>query len=182
VKQVLSFTPRTVNPELVQLPDIVRKAVELSRHRLTGKDIVLKDEMRDLPEIVGEPGELQQVFLNLIVNAADATERGGTITLEGRPVAGAVEVEVVDTGSGMSEEQISRAFDIFYTTKGQGEGSGLGLPIVHNIVQSHGGSIEIESNEGVGTTVRCRFPLPDAPGGESRRLIAKQKPPEALGL
>lgn len=180
VKQVLSFTPRTVHPEMVDVPDIVRKAVELSRHRLTHKDIVLNDELPALPQIVGEPGELQQVFLNLIVNAADATDRRGTITLAGRPVSGAVEIDVIDTGSGMSEEQISRAFDIFYTTKGQGEGSGLGLPIVHNIVQSHGGSIEFHSTQGVGTTVRCRFPLPDAPGGESRRLIAKQ-PPAQLG-
>ena len=184
VKQVLTFTPRTVNPQPVHLPDVARRAVEFARHRLTQRGVELRDALgEDLPGIVGEPSELQQVFLNLIINAADATPAGGQITLQGRGMPSAVEIAVTDTGSGMTEEQVSRAFDIFYTTKPQGEGTGLGLPIVHNIVQGHGGSIEILSKPGAGTTVRLRFPLPDAPGGDSRRLAAAEtgEPPAIAG-
>ncbi len=171
VKKILTFTPRKVTPEPVDLREVARRAVALARHRLDHKGVALVDELPEgLPAIVGEANELQQVFLNLILNAVDATGKGGRIALRGRRAEKAVEVDVADTGCGMDEAQVARAFDLFYTTKEQGEGTGLGLAICHNIVTSHGGTIEIESRKGQGTTMRLRFPLPDERGASGRRV------------
>jgi signal transduction histidine kinase len=111
------------------------------------------------------PGELNQVWTNLVDNAVDAMDGVGTLTVTTRPDGEAVVVEVRDTGAGMSPEVQQRAFEAFYTTKGVGRGTGLGLDIAHRIVvQRHGGSIEIESRPG-DTRMRVRLPVraPDAP-------------------
>jgi signal transduction histidine kinase len=123
--------------------------------------------------IMADPGQMEQVIVNLVVNASDAMPAGGKITIETSNIAlgddsphGAedmkpgpfVMLSVTDTGHGMSEETRNHIFEPFYTTKPEGEGTGLGLATVHGIVKQHGGDILIESEEGLGTTFRMYFP------------------------
>ncbi len=117
-------------------------------------------DLEDLPEISGYPQMLNQVFLNLLVNAAQAIEAEGTITVRTRRVGESALVSVADTGKGMTPEQKARVFQSGFTTKPHGEGTGLGLSISREIVEErHGGSIDFESEPGVGTTFRIRLPL-----------------------
>ena len=116
-----------------------------------------------LPAIQGNPGRLQQVFLNLFLNAKDAMPGGGTLhvaTLNGDSVS----VCISDTGSGISPEHIRRIYDPFFTTKtspreGQARGTGLGLSVTYGIIQEHAGKIRVESRPGEGTTFTLDFPL-----------------------
>jgi signal transduction histidine kinase len=171
VKKVLAFTPRRVEPRPVDLADVVRKALALARHRLEKKGITVEGKApADASALVfGDPLELQQVALNLILNSADAIpeDRRGTIEVEvARHGAEEVELRVTDDGCGMSPDDQARCFDLFFTTKEVGEGSGLGLSVVHNIVTNHGGRIELESAPDKGTTFRVFLPRePLAPGG-----------------
>ena len=126
---------------------------------------VVRDWGSDVPLVDGMPGELNQVWTNLVDNAVDAMDGVGTLTVTTRRDGEAVVVEVRDTGAGMSPEVQQRAFEAFYTTKDVGRGTGLGLDIAHRIVvERHGGSIEIESRPG-DTRMRVRLPVraPDAP-------------------
>jgi signal transduction histidine kinase len=126
---------------------------------------VLRDWGADVPLVDGMPGELNQVWTNLVDNAVDAMGGVGTLTVTTRLDGDCVVVEVADTGVGMSPEVQQRAFEAFYTTKDVGRGTGLGLDIAHRIVvDRHGGSIEIESSPG-DTRMRVRLPVhaPDAP-------------------
>ena len=111
------------------------------------------------PRMFGNAGKLQQVFTNLILNARDAMVAGGTITLTtDASEAGEVNIEVSDTGEGISEENLNKIFDPFFTTKGVGNGTGLGLAVTYGIVQEHAGTIEVQSENGNGTTFRLSFP------------------------
>ena len=123
-------------------------------------------ECQGLPAVVGDPAELREVLTNLILNAVHAMPEGGTITLHIRGEAEDVILEVSDTGTGMTEDVRRRCLEPFFTTKGK-SGTGLGLAMVYGIVQRHRGTLEIESELGMGTTFRLRFPasmLPDGKG------------------
>jgi CheY-like chemotaxis protein len=118
----------------------------------------------DLGRVRIDPHALVQVLMNLSVNARDAMPEGGTLTIATRNVsAEELELSVSDTGCGMSREVLARVFEPFFTTKPTGNGTGLGLPVVHGIVQQAGGRIEIESEVGAGTTFKIRLPIIDAP-------------------
>jgi PAS domain S-box-containing protein len=121
---------------------------------------VVKD-YADLPQIKCLPSQLNQVFMNLLVNAAQATPEGthGTITIRCGTQAEGVWVEIADTGGGIPEENLKRIFDPFFTTKPIGKGTGLGLSLSYGIVQKHGGRIEVRSEVGVGTTFRVSLPI-----------------------
>jgi two-component system NtrC family sensor kinase len=109
----------------------------------------------------GFPGQMDQVFMNLVTNAAQAIgerEGGGTIRIVAAPRGAEVEVTVSDDGPGIAADLLPRIFDPFFTTKDVGEGSGLGLSIVHGIVDRHGGRIAVESRVGEGTTFRIFLP------------------------
>ena len=110
-----------------------------------------------LPSVMGNPAELREVFLNLLLNSMDAMPRGGTITLRTEPRNGHVTVEVSDDGVGMPESIRQRIFDPFFTTKGV-QRSGLGLSVSYGIIRRHHGEIEVESGEGLGTTFRINLP------------------------
>jgi two-component system NtrC family sensor kinase len=118
-----------------------------------------------LPPVAGDPSLLQQVFLNLINNALDAMPRGGVLTLvTASPDSSGqdghfVEVAVGDTGTGMSSEVKRKAVEPFFTTKAPGKGAGLGLSICEEIVRSHCGRMEIETEEGKGSTIRVQIPV-----------------------
>jgi two-component system NtrC family sensor kinase len=117
-----------------------------------------------LPPVAGDPGLLQQVFLNLITNALDAMPHGGMLTIATRPKilpsenGGFVEVVILDTGMGMSNEVKQKALEPFFTTKEPGKGAGLGLAICNEIIRSHHGKLEIESQEGKGSTICVHLP------------------------
>jgi signal transduction histidine kinase len=162
VKKFLSFTPRRIEPTPTDLADIARKALGLARHRLERGSIEVREELPEPGEalVFGDPHELQQVALNLLLNAADSVvargEGGVTVRVETRDDGVVLEIE--DEGVGLSPEDQDRCFDMFFTTKQVGEGSGLGLAVAHTIVTNHGGRIEVESGPEVGATFRVILP------------------------
>lgn len=115
--------------------------------------------LRHIPKIRCYPGQLNQVFMNLLVNAAQAIPEHGDISIETGVAEGEVTVRVSDTGIGISPENMSKVFDPFFTTKGVGKGTGLGLSISHGIIQKHHGRIDVESEPGRGTTFMVRLPI-----------------------
>jgi signal transduction histidine kinase len=117
----------------------------------------------ELPEVFADGNQLRQVLLNLVSNALDAMPEGGQVSLRTRPVIAAqgtvsVQVQIADTGLGISPEDLRRIFDPFFTTKGPGQGTGLGLVICQRIVKAHKGSIEVRSEKGQGTTFLVTLP------------------------
>lgn len=130
---------------------------------------VVRNYASDLPAIFGNAGKLQQVLTNLILNARDAMAEGGSITLETTAGDDEVEIAVTDTGSGIAPENLKKIYDPFFTTKGVGSGTGLGLAVSYGIVQEHSGAIEATSEIGNGTTFRLRFPVAER---ETRRAVS----------
>ena len=112
-----------------------------------------------LPEVECIPSQINQVFMNLLVNAAQAIPERGTITLRTRDLGDHVCVEIADTGSGIPQDIIKRIFDPFFTTKPVGKGTGLGLSIAHSIIRKHAGRLEVSSEAGKGTTFRIFLPI-----------------------
>lgn len=121
--------------------------------------VEVKKDYGDLPDIRCAPSQLNQVFLNLINNAAQAIDGPGTITLSTRQLDDMVEVSIRDTGSGMDAQTREHIFEPFFTTKPVGEGTGLGLSIVFRIIEDHGGQISVESEPGQGTEFTIRLPV-----------------------
>ncbi len=162
VKKFLTFTPRRVEPRPADLALVVSKSLPLAMHRIKDRDIEL---VRDLPEpgvamVFGDDHELQQVTLNLVLNAADAIKEGsGRIEIRVSREDEEVRLQVIDNGAGMSAEDQDRCFDMFFTTKDVGEGTGLGLAVVHNIVTNHGGRIEVTSAPGEGAAFTVILPV-----------------------
>jgi signal transduction histidine kinase len=124
----------------------------------------VKKEYGELPEIECYPSQLNQVFMNMLVNAAHAIEGRGTITLRTGKEADQVWVEIADTGKGIPAENLKRIFDPFFTTKPVGTGTGLGLSLSYSIVQKHHGHIDVSSEVGKGTTFRVWLPVRQAEG------------------
>jgi two-component system NtrC family sensor kinase len=141
----------------------LQSAIEIVRHQLKEKGLRLETSLEPLPSVLCHPGKLNQVFLNLLVNAIQATDPGGSIRTTswrtGPDPGDGVVVEVQDTGCGIKPEHRSRLFEPFFTTRPIGQGTGLGLSVSFGIVRDHGGTIEVESQVGRGTTFRVRLPL-----------------------
>jgi two-component system, NtrC family, sensor kinase len=143
----------------VDLGRSIDDSLDLLRHPLRNVRVIKEVEPR--ARVTGFPGQIDQVLVNLLTNAAQAMgPRGGTIRVGARERADGVEMYVTDDGPGIPPDVLPRIFDPFFTTKDVGEGSGLGLSIVHGIVDRHGGRIDVESTPGQGTTFRVLFPLP----------------------
>jgi len=160
VRKMLPLQIREVQPQVVDLRKVLRQARELVRYRTEQAGIRVSLELGAEPlPVFGDPHELHQVYLNILINSVDAIGSDGEIRLRAHREDGWIETFVKDTGCGMTEHQIQDAFDLFYTTKEAGEGSGLGLSIVHNIVDNHGGAVTIRSRPGEGTSVEIRFPV-----------------------
>ena len=164
VQKVLQFTPHRVAPQACDLAAVADRALALARHRIeaAGMEAAVEMPAAGLP-VFGDPWELQQVVLNLVVNAVDAVVEkggaGGKVELRGSAGESEVRLLVADNGVGMTEEQMARAFDLFYTTKEVGEGTGLGLSMAHTTLESHGGRVEIRSKKGEGTAVEIVLPM-----------------------
>ncbi len=127
-------------------------------NELKYKTKVIKD-YGDLPEVQCYPQQINQVFMNLLVNAAQAIEKKGEIKIATRALDGQVEIKIGDTGSGISKEDLSKIFDPFFTTKDVGKGTGLGLNVAYNIIKKQKGTIDVESEVGKGTTFTIRIPV-----------------------
>jgi hypothetical protein len=115
-----------------------------------------------LPLVKGNAGKLQQVFLNLFINARDAMEPKGKLEIITRDMGQQIEIDVMDTGHGISPEHLSMIYDPFFTTKGAGRGTGLGLSVTYGIIQEHGAHIEARPRETGGTCFRLTFPVATA--------------------
>ncbi|MGE5489136.1 MAG: ATP-binding protein [bacterium] len=144
----------------VNLNRVIQESALLIEHQLQKAGIRLELDLEEqIPSIKGNPGKLQQVFLNLFLNARDAMENGGTLTVRSRAQGDAIAVDVLDTGHGISQEHISRIFDPFFTTKAVRKGTGLGLSVTYGIVREHLGVIDVYSQPGEGTRFHLEFPL-----------------------
>ena len=132
--------------------------LNIARNEFKAQTEVVKD-YGDMPEIWCQPSPLNQAFMNLLCNAAQAIQGKGTITLRTREENGEALVEISDTGCGIPPEHLNRIFDPFFTTKPVGQGTGLGLSLVYSIVRKHGGRIEVDSRPGQGSTFRIILPL-----------------------
>jgi signal transduction histidine kinase len=145
--------------QTIDVTEGLESTLTMLSHKLRDGVAVVRRYAEDLPRIEAFPGELNQVWTNLIDNAVDAMSGRGTLTVAARPDDGAVLIEIGDTGAGMSPEVASRAFEPFYTTKDVGAGTGLGLDIAQRIVvERHGGTITIDSHPGE-TVLRVRLPI-----------------------
>ncbi|MBS3906253.1 MAG: hypothetical protein KGZ49_04360 [Syntrophaceae bacterium] len=161
VKKLLIFArklpPRKTN---VNLNRLVEEGIHFFESRCANEGIeLLRSLSPDLPEIPADPAQLNQVIINLIINAFQAMETGGRLTI--RTLAGKEHISLIveDTGIGMDEEVMKQIFTPFFTTKDVGQGTGLGLPVVHGIVTSHGGSIKIESKLNQGSRFEIQLPV-----------------------
>jgi signal transduction histidine kinase len=161
VNSLLSFS--RVSPtafDEVSLNRIIRETLPLVEHQMEKAAIKVQLDLEEqLPLVKANVGKLQQVFLNLFLNARDAMEVGGTLDVRSRSEGPSVWVDVIDTGRGILPENLPRIFDPFFTTKPGRKGTGLGLSVTYGIVREHGGTIEVESQPGQGTRFHLEFPL-----------------------
>jgi signal transduction histidine kinase len=159
VEQILDFA-RTTEPKFapVNLNELVDELGLLVRHKLANQDVkMVRHSQPDLPAVLGDAPQLEQAFLNLILNAAEAMPDGGTLTVKTRVAKSRVLIEFKDTGKGMSEELQKQAFTaVLSTTKAKG--SGLGLAIVGRIIETHHGTIQIKCRAGRGTSIIVSLP------------------------
>jgi signal transduction histidine kinase len=163
----------------VDVCDEVTKTVELTDHHLARKGVqVVPKFAPDVPLIQADRQHLRQVLLNLFTNAADAMPEGGPLTVTVRPRElpdgrSGVVIEVTDTGTGIPPDILPRVTETFFTTKGEGKGTGLGLAICNRIVEQHHGTLEIESQLGVGTTIRITLPVHPKPAASASRVCVR---------
>jgi len=149
--------------QIVNLNRVLGDVLSLLDHQLKSSHIRIRKELDPaLPPLRGDENKLQQVFVNLAVNAFDAMPAGGWLTLTTRGEGGQVIAEVADTGEGIAPEDIRRIYDPFFSTRKKSGGNGLGLSISYGIVQEHGGAMEVESNVSTGTRFLIRFPAADS--------------------
>ena len=161
IRKLMLFS-RQAEPEkkMFNINERIDDGLYLLETRLKKSNIILHKEFEDdLPLIEIDPSQLNQVMVNLVVNAIQAMPDGGTLTIKTKSLINAVNVIVEDTGVGMDEEQINKIFIPFYTTKGVNEGAGLGLPVALGIVQSHHGTIDVKSEPGKGTVFTVKLPV-----------------------
>jgi two-component system NtrC family sensor kinase len=145
----------------------LQSTLEIAEYEVKNHSIAVRRHFAELPPVLCHPGKINQVFLNVLLNAVQASQRGGAIEVRTRPddsaAGGGVVIEVQDTGSGIKPEHLPHIFDPFFTTKPVGQGTGLGLSVSYGIIRDHGGSIEVESEVGRGTLFRIRIPLRPPP-------------------
>ncbi|MHB8765145.1 MAG: sensor histidine kinase [Deferrisomatales bacterium] len=160
VKGLLDFSRESIPQKRpCQINDVIDSTLVLVRTQALFHDIeIVKKYGEGLPEVLADPHQLEQVLINVLLNAAQAMPNGGRLVLETTPRPAQVVVRIADTGGGIPPENLGRIFDPFFTTK-ESRGTGLGLSVSYGIVQNHGGTIEVESELGVGTAFTIQLPI-----------------------
>jgi two-component system NtrC family sensor kinase len=165
VNSLLNFsrTSPTAHVEL-DMNRVLHDTLGLIEHQLEKSAIEVKLNLKDSALTVkGNSGKLQQVFLNLFLNARDAMESGGTLAVKSWTEDGFVRVEVADNGQGISADNLAKIYDPFFTTKAARKGTGLGLAVTYGIVREHGGNIKVESRPGAGSRFEVELPMARKP-------------------
>ena len=164
MNQLLSFARKRPSEQGgVDLVVAIGSVLDMLVEKFKNHNIhVVKDYVPDLPLVLADPDHISQVVLNLMLNACQAMPGGGTLTLSLCPKGDMIELSVQDTGTGIPEDQISKIFDPFFTTKAVGEGTGLGLTVVHGIILEHNGAIRVNSDPNQGTTFTISLPVRSA--------------------
>jgi len=160
VNNLLNFS-RTGAAEVsnIDVNRVVEETLSLVAHPMkTARIQIVKELSEPLPPVNGSANKLQQVFLNLFLNARDAMPGGGMLEVRTSAHNGSVEIEIADTGAGIAREHIHRIFDPFFTTKANGRGTGLGLSVSYGIIKEHAGKIDVRSTPGKGTSFHVEFP------------------------
>jgi signal transduction histidine kinase len=158
----------------VRLNELLEESLALTEARRDDHGIeVVRLLEKDLPDVTADPSQIRQVLVNLLVNALQAMPGGGRLEVETRSEDGCVVVTITDTGVGMSEDVRKKLFSPFFTTKDVGEGTGLGLAVVSGIVNSHGGTIHVESQIGRGSRFEVSLPRtpPSSPDADSDEIL-----------
>lgn len=162
IRSLLDFSrPKTPQKKLADVNAVLEECVSLVENQAQFQDIAVEKHWSPgLPEIVIDPSQIQQVFINMLINAAEAMDAGGKLTISTwfDPINRVIEVEFADTGHGIDQQNLERIFDPFFTTKEIGHGTGLGLAISYSIVREHEGMISVGSEVGKGTTFTVQLP------------------------
>ncbi len=161
VNNLLNFS-RTGSSQFseVNLNSVIEETLSLVSHPFKSAHVEVARELQErFPPVIGSTNRLQQVFLNLFMNARDAMPQGGMLEVRTACSNGTVEVQVADTGIGIPRESLHRIFDPFFTTKSSGRGTGLGLSVSYGIIKEHAGKIDVRSTQGKGTSFRLEFPV-----------------------
>jgi two-component system NtrC family sensor kinase len=160
VRGLLDFSrERATVKEPLEINDVIQRTVRLIRNQKSFDHIVIEEQLAPgLPLVNGNLNQLQQVLLNLSLNACEAMPKGGTLRIASSARDGNVTVSLTDTGAGIKAELLDRIFEPFFTTKPVGKGTGLGLSVSDGIVQQHGGTLEVQSREGQGSTFVIALP------------------------
>ncbi|MBT8359673.1 MAG: HAMP domain-containing histidine kinase, partial [Deltaproteobacteria bacterium] len=143
--------------EPVNLNEVIMSSINLikcAHHRLSS---IISLNLQEIPDVMGIPYKLEEVFINILMNSLDACEDGDVIKVETFQKSNKIMVVMSDTGHGIGSDEVSRVFDPFYTTKEIGKGTGLGLSVCYNIIKQHKGNISFESSEQGGTVVTITF-------------------------
>ncbi len=161
-RELLAYArPQQEEPHVLDVRQLIESSLEYCDHLITQRGVSVElDLSPELPSMLGVSAQLQQVLVNLITNACDAMPEGaGKLILRANEgERSSVEIRVIDNGSGISPDHVSRVFEPFFSTKGEGHGTGLGLSIVRNIVELHNGQVALQSEIGHGTTFVLTFP------------------------
>jgi PAS domain S-box-containing protein len=178
VKDLREFARNEAVGDMQEGADVnagIESTLNIARGRARKQKIELVADLAPLPRLSCRPAKINQVILNLVMNAIDACIDGGKVTVRTRPGENrdGITIEVIDTGTGMPEHIRSKIFDPFFTTKPQGQGTGLGLSISHGIVTDHGGTIEVESAVGHGSRFIIHLPCNNSPRESTDAPIEK---------
>ncbi|NIM92696.1 MAG: HAMP domain-containing protein [Anaerolineales bacterium] len=167
IRGLLDFS-RQIKPDktLCNINSVIDQCVSLVEHQALFHNVqITKHFSEDLPMVYVDPSQMQQVFMNMIINAAEAIEDSGQLSLETKfdQTEDLVEIDITDTGEGIPEENLDKLFDPFFTTKEVGKGTGLGLAISYGIIKEHEGTISVESELKKGTTFHIKLPRNSIP-------------------
>ena len=159
IKELTNYTRKKEGKkEFLNIEEVMESSLALVKRGMSLENIRIKKVYEEMPPIEANQNELQQVFLNIILNAVQVMEDGGTLTLKSEQNKGNVVVTICDTGPGIAETEIEKMFNPFYTTKDPGKGTGLGLSITHQLIYSMGGRINVKSELGSGTSFFIYIP------------------------
>ena len=161
VKGLLDFARQTEPDKAISdINEVIEKSIDLISHQASMQSIKIEKKIKPkIPRIMIDKGQIQQVFINILLNAIEAMPHGGTLSISSGIEGQMVTVGFTDTGAGIPEENMRKIFDPFFTTKKQGRGTGLGLSVSYGIIERHRGRLEVKSQVGKGTTFTIKLPI-----------------------